>query len=212
MPDMDASNWSYVLWNSSKLLICFVFGNLTQLVLSKNRDLKKQYTSLRLTCRQACGTLYWLIIDVWGPIPLWVVSSLDRWTWVVLRNQFEHAIGYKPVSTISPWFLIQFLVSGSCLGSHRWWIMIWITNKPFSFPSWFCSWYFDITKESKLNNISPDLRDSFSLGNYFCTTKEGWNLKNETIFQQLWNMTALLDICLRDKNPLEFLQCQMESK
>lgn len=142
MPDMDASNWSHVLWNSSKLLICFVFGKLTQLVLSKNRDLKKQYTSLRLTCRQACGTLYWLIIDVWGPIPLWVVSSLDRWTWVVLRSQFEHAIGYKPVSTIPPWFLIQFLVSGSCLGSHRWWIMIWITNKPFSFPSWFCSWYF----------------------------------------------------------------------
>jgi hypothetical protein len=43
-------------------------------------NLNYKNASIRLAYRQACGALSWLMTDVGGPSPLWVVPSLGRWS------------------------------------------------------------------------------------------------------------------------------------
>lgn len=57
-----------------------------------------------LTCRE----FSWLIIDVWGPIPSWVVPSPVMWSSVYERKK------RSPLSGISPWSLLQVPALSSC--------------------------------------------------------------------------------------------------
>ena len=64
---------------------------------------------IRLACGQVCKALSWLMIDVGGLRSLWVVPPLDKMALCGISRQS------KPASSTPPWFLLQFLPSGSCI-------------------------------------------------------------------------------------------------
>lgn len=50
------------------------------------------------------------LIDGGRAQPTWVVPFLSKWIWVYIRKQAEQAVGSKPVSILTPFWLL-----GSCL-------------------------------------------------------------------------------------------------
>lgn len=80
------------------------------------RNLRWRITSTKL----ACGHIYeeffgWMIV-VGGPSPLWVAPALQRSAWAVCKRQRRASGRSKPVSSSSPWFLLNFL---------QWWTVAW---------------------------------------------------------------------------------------
>ena len=91
---------------------------------------------------KVCGTFSWLMINMEGSCPLWVVPSLNMWSWSVQESK-QQARRYKPASCIPARFLLQFphlefllwlsLVTGCDLRVAE-------MKQTLSFPSCFWSW------------------------------------------------------------------------
>lgn len=59
------------------------------------------------------GAFSWLV-DVEGPDSLWMVPPLGKMVLCCIWKQARQAMGNKPIGTIPPWFLLQYLNLGSC--------------------------------------------------------------------------------------------------
>ena len=72
----------------------------------------KREPQLKNACREICGVLSWLTIDMGGSAPL------GRWSWEILRKEVKHEPGqHKQASSA---VLLQFLTPGLHFGSCRW--------------------------------------------------------------------------------------------
>lgn len=70
---------------------------------------------IRLVCRQVCKAFSSSMISVGGPRPPWAVPPWARGLGCE-GKQTEQAMQNKPLSSITQWFLLQFLPLGPCLG------------------------------------------------------------------------------------------------
>lgn len=96
----------------------------------------------------ACGHIYvafsWLLIDIGEPIPLWIVPSVGSQPGLYKKGR-KMWTRSKPASSILPWPLFQFLLSGPCLvflDCLPWMITLsWELKYTFcsGFPGWFHS-------------------------------------------------------------------------
>lgn len=85
------------------VLVCFIYLLLStwhKLDLPEKKEPQLRNASIRLDCRQACS-IFFISVDLGRPHPLWVGSHLSTWG--------REKAGCKPVSTVFPWPLLQFL-------------------------------------------------------------------------------------------------------
>jgi hypothetical protein len=84
------------------------------------KNQKREKGALELYCRHVYVAFSPLmIVDKRGPKLLWAVSPLGRCLGCI-RKQAEQAMENKPVRSVSPWPLLQFLAPGSCPALLQW--------------------------------------------------------------------------------------------
>lgn len=83
--------------------------------LSEKREFNWEYASTILVYRQDYRGFSWLMTDMGGPSPLYVMLPL-----ACIRNQAEQLMRNKPVRRIPLWPWLQFLSLGSCSDVPKW--------------------------------------------------------------------------------------------
>lgn len=81
----------------------------------RGRTLHWENDCTGLAVTQDCRAFSWLVIDVWGPSSLWVLPPLDG-----LRKKAKRSWASRPVSSIPPWPLLQFLPPGFWFEFQLW--------------------------------------------------------------------------------------------
>lgn len=115
---------TWTVWNQSLLapknyLLCWwVFCQLDTSLshFEKCQPQFKKNAFIRVARRQVCEAFSYLMIDVRGSSPVWVMPPLKRWTWVVILKGTPSK-SWKTSSGILSWSLLPFLTPGSCLDS-----------------------------------------------------------------------------------------------
>ena len=122
------------LWLNTDVFACQVEKGLVVLArlisMWDKLELSERREPLQRKCskRSSCKEFSYLVIDMGGPSPLWVVLSLGRCSWVC-KKVGEQAGGSLPCG-----FLLQFLPWCSCPALLWWWMFTWKYqwNKPSS--------------------------------------------------------------------------------
>ena len=110
-------NWCHVFHSNCGIFLSHQRGTCPGWVLStwhKARhawevgNLNSENTSVRLAYRQVCGAFFWLMIDVGGSIPVWIVPPREE-VQTCTREQGSKQLSFTVSASVQP--------SGCCLSS-----------------------------------------------------------------------------------------------